>query len=646
MSLCINPHCRQPDRLDNINSRYCQSCGSDLLLNGLYRVKRLLSDRSGFGNIYEVFEQGTPKILKVLKSEWNSNAKAVELFKREAEVLRQLSHPGIPQVESYFQYQTQAGFGLHCIVMEKIDGLDLEQWLGQQKNPGITQEQAIKWLKEIAKILQIVHEKQFFHRDIKPANIMIRPNGRLVLIDFGTARQETYTYLAKVGGVGGVTSVTSAGYTPPEQQNAQAVPQSDFFALGRTFLHLLTGQHPLKFYDAHQDELNWRAYLSGISPLLLDFIDNLMERIPSKRPMNTQALLHRIEELEKKLITAPNPPRTNPKMTLPFAVATGLLILVGLGGVSGYKYLQANPCVIKKATYCVNTLVNTLAGHSGWVWSVAISPDGQTLVSASNDKTIKIWNLANGNLIRTLAGHSRLVNSVAISPDGQTLVSGSADGTIKIWNLSNGELIRTLAGHSNSVSSVAISPDGQTFVSGSYDNTIKIWNLANGELIGTLAGHSSYVYSVAISPDGQTLVSGSHDNTIKIWNLANGELIGTLAGHSSYVYSVAISPDGQTFVSGSYDKTIKIWNLSNGNLIRTLAGHSSYVYSVTISPDGQTLVSGSWDNTIKIWNLSNGNLIHTLAGHSDYVSFVAISPDGQTIVSGSQDGTINIWRGE
>jgi serine/threonine protein kinase len=626
MSLCINPHCRQPDRLDNINNRYCQSCGSDLFLNERYRVMRLLSDRSRFGNIYEVFEQGTPKILKVLKSEWNSDLKAVELFKQEAEVLRQLSHPGIPQVEGYFPYQTQSGFGMHCIVMEKIDGVNLEQWLGQQNSQGITQEQAIKWLKEIAQILQFVHEQHFFHRDIKPLNILIRPNGRLVLIDIGTTRQETYTYLANVGGIGSITSVTSAGYTPPEQQNAQPLPQSDFFALGRTFVHLLTGQHPLMFYDAYNDEFNWRSHLSEISPLLLDFIDNLMERIPRKRPMNVQALWHGIEELEKQLIQPPQPPL--------------------IGEVSADNSLQANCWVIKKATYYINTLAHTLTDHYGWVFSVAISPDGQTLVSGSDDKTIKIWNLANENLIRTLAGHSKSVNSVAISPDGQTLVSGSYDKTIKIWNLANGNLIRTLTGHSESVNSVAISPDGQTFVSGSYEKTIKIWNLANGNLIRTLAGHSKSVNSVAISPDGQTLISGSEDETIKIWNLVHGNLINTLAGHSGWVWSVAISPDGQTFVSGSYDETIKIWNLANGNLIRTLTGHSRGVNSVAISPDGQTLISGSEDETIKIWNLANGNLIGTLAGHSGWVNSVAISPDGQTIVSGSNDKTIKIWRSE
>ena len=201
----------------------------------------------------------------------------------------------------------------------------------------------------------------------------------------------------------------------------------------------------------------------------------------------------------------------------------------------------------------------------------------------------------------TLIAHSGYLYSVAISPDGQTLASGSDDHTIKLWNLSNGELLRTLTGHSGSVLSVAISPDGQTLASGSKDEKIKLWNLSNGELLRTLTDHSYYVRSVAISPDGQTLASGSGDQTIKLWNLSNGELLRTLTDHSSSVSSVAISPDGQTLASGSSDQTIKLWNLSNGELLRTLTGHSGWVRSVAISPDGQTLASGSFDQTVKIW---------------------------------------------
>ncbi|MEG4326884.1 serine/threonine-protein kinase [Microcoleus sp. herbarium5] len=688
MSLCINPTCPKPDHSQNTNNRHCQSCGSDLLLQGRDRVMRLLSDKSGFGKIYTAEERGISKILKVLKEHHNNNAKVVELFQQEAKVLAQFQHLGIPKVDGYFQYQTRNGLILHCFVMEKIEGPNLEEWLQQQGNHPISERQAIAWLKQLAEILHLVHGKQYFHRDIKPPNIMLRPNGQLVLIDFGTAREATYTYLAKVGVGHQITGIVSAGYTPPEQQNFQAVPQSDFFALGRTFVYLLTGQHPLNFYDVHKDVFRWRQ-AANISPSLADFIDNLMARRPGDRPHNTQVLLQRIEELAQKLAKR--------KTNLPLGAAAGVLLVLGggigfwfskLGGSSVSPRDVSSPSPVVKSSPSSSprdvsspspvvtsspsssprdvssptpvvtsspssspsrsslenvSLVKTLTGHSKWVQSVAISPDGQTLVSGSEDRTIKIWNLATGNLIRTLSGHSIWVRSVAISPDGQTLVSGGGDKTITIWNLATGNLIGTLSGHSDSVSSVAISPDGQTLVSGSEDKTIKIWNLAAGNLIRTLSGHSNSVLSVAISPDGQTLVSGSEDNTIKIWNLATGNLIRT-SGHSDSVLSVAISPDGQTLVSGSWDKTIKIWNLATGNLIRT-SGHSDPVWSVAISPDGQTLVSsGSVDKTIKIWNLATGNLIRTLSGHSNDVISVAISPDGQTLVSGSFDDTIKIWR--
>ncbi|MGI2909362.1 protein kinase domain-containing protein [Tolypothrix sp. VBCCA 56010] len=648
MSLCINPFCPKPDHSENANNRFCQSCGSHLLLENRYRVMRLLSDKSGFGKIYEAYENSTPKILKVLKEHLNHQPKAVELFEQEAAVLAKLDHPGIPKVDGYFQYLTNHNLRLHCLVMEKIDGVNLEQWLQQHSNNPISEKQALAWLKQLTEILQIVHDKQWFHRDIKPANVMLRSNGQLVLIDFGTARDATYTYLAKLGVGHQITAVVSAGYTPPEQINYQAVPQSDFFALGRTFVYLLTGQHPLKFYDAHNDVFRWRQAVT-ISPLLGNFLDQLMARKPGDRPLNTQVLLQRIGEIEQKTL----PPS---KKKLPIAVTVAALLLLGggfgylapkIGQTSSPSISTTSPTATNQNPLANLSLAQTLTGHTDLICGencIAISRDNSTLVSGSHDKTIKIWNLADGTLIRTLTGHSNWVCSVAISPDGQTLVSASADKTIKIWNLADGTLIRTLTGHSTWVCSVAISPDGQTLVSGSFDKTIKIWNLADGTLIRTLTGHSSSVDSVAISPDGQTLVSGSYDKTIKIWNLADGTLIRTVTANYFSVDFVAISPDGQTLVSGSANNTIKIWNLADGTRIRTLPGDSNGVNSVAISPDGQTLVSGSANNTIKIWNLADGTRIRTLPGDSNGVNSVAISPDGRTLVSGGADNTIKIWR--
>jgi serine/threonine protein kinase len=586
---CINPDCSQPEHPSNNNSntRYCQSCGSELLLNGKYRVSRLLSDTTGFGVVYEAFEGFTAKILKVLQEKWNNEPKTVELFKREYDVLLELSRQnvtGVPQADAYFQYSTREGKILHCLVMEKVEGIDLEQWLKQYDN--LSQKLALKWLREITVILDKIHQQNWLHRDIKPPNIMLRNSGELVLIDFGTAREETQTYHQKVKGQQ-VTGILSRGYTPNEQQHGQAVIQSDFHALGRTFVHLLTGKHPLEiYYDAYNDVLAWREETENIHPLLLDFIDELMGRLPRDRPANTRVILQRLDEIERQLKLPPTPaPNPQPVVT------------------------QKQPQVIPKINSSVSPLDKTLTGHSGQVYSLAYSPDGRYLASGSKDRTIKIWEVATGKQLRTLTGHSHSVNSVVYSPDGRYLASGSGDNTIKIWKVATkiwkvatGKELRTLTGHSSGLSSVAYSPDGRYLASASSDKTIKIWEVATGKQLRTLTGHSHSVNSVVYSPDGRYLASGSEDKNIKIWEVATGKALRTLTGHSYLVWSVAYSPDGRYLASGSY-QTIKIWEVATGKELRTLTGHSGWVNSVVYSPDGRYLASGSWDNTIKIWRV-------------------------------------------
>ncbi|WP_375504105.1 serine/threonine protein kinase [uncultured Nostoc sp.] len=306
MSLCINPVCPKPNHSDNYQNRFCQSCGSHLELLGRYRVTSLLSDKTGFSKVYEAYEQDTPKILKILKDDLSGDAKAVELFQQEVTVLGQLKHPGIPKEDSYFQYQTRNGLVLHCIAMEKIGGYNLEQWLKQQQSYPISQEQAVAWLKQLVEILDLVHGKHYLHRDIKPSNIMIRSPlskgwGDLVLIDFGTATEINRTYPDKLNNGDGMTALMSSGYSAPEQMNAQAVPQSDFFALGRTFVFLLTGYHPLDMYDMQQNLLHWQNHAIHISPLLLNLIDWLTAPDIEKRPANTQDILQRLEKIETQL---------------------------------------------------------------------------------------------------------------------------------------------------------------------------------------------------------------------------------------------------------------------------------------------------------------------------------------------------------
>ncbi|MFM7600959.1 MAG: serine/threonine protein kinase [Pseudanabaena sp.] len=194
MRLCINPNCPNPDHPDNDNYPICQGCGSELLVDNCYTVTKLLSEAGGFGVVYEATNPaGNPKILKILKQELNDDSKAVSLFQQEALVLGKIEHAGIPKIETYVHHNLANGKVLHGIVMQKIEGLNLEQWINQRGKKPIAQKRALVWLRQLVDILAVVHSNKYFHRDIKPANIMLSPSGQLVLIDFGTAREATHT---------------------------------------------------------------------------------------------------------------------------------------------------------------------------------------------------------------------------------------------------------------------------------------------------------------------------------------------------------------------------------------------------------------------------------------------------------------------
>lgn len=321
MSYCINPWCEKRKNFDEVE--ICSVCGTPLLIDGRFRLLKPLHPIS-LGRSTEIFEvvdkqgvgyggtwvtdPGTHKVMKVLRSR---NPKLIQMMKREAEVLQLLVHPGIPKVyldDSFTVIPNEGISELHCFVMQKFEGKDLESWL---KGHGfISQSRALNWLQQLIEILDHVHQAGFFHRDIKPSNIILQPSGELALIDFGGVRQVTETYLAKVSGNQNttgisdpldVTVVMTAGYAPPEQFNGKGLPQSDFFALGRTFAHLLTGIHPSSFsLDQQTGGMVWREKALQIDKIFADFVDELMAIAPGKRPQNTQVILQRLKRLPRQ----------------------------------------------------------------------------------------------------------------------------------------------------------------------------------------------------------------------------------------------------------------------------------------------------------------------------------------------------------
>ncbi|MBW4618998.1 MAG: AAA-like domain-containing protein [Cyanosarcina radialis HA8281-LM2] len=228
------------------------------------------------------------------------------------------------------------------------------------------------------------------------------------------------------------------------------------------------------------------------------------------------------------------------------------------------------------------SLSATLVGHTSSIWGVDFSPDGRMLVSGSKDGTVRLWNVERGergeggtSLLsksalkvmpwRILKGHSGPVWAVDFSANGQLIVSASDDRTVKLWT-AKGKLLTTLKGHRGAVQTVAIAPiplnkGGQEGIvaSGSADRTVKLWK-TDGTLLATLNGHTSGIKSVKFSPNGELLASASADKTVKLWKL-DGSLLATLSGHSGTVWTVDFSPDSQKLASGGEDLKVIIWDL-------------------------------------------------------------------------------------
>jgi WD40 repeat protein len=272
------------------------------------------------------------------------------------------------------------------------------------------------------------------------------------------------------------------------------------------------------------------------------------------------------------------------------------------------------------------------------ILSVAFSPDGNFVLTASNDLTARLWDI-NGNIKQTLRGHANIVLSVTFSPDGKSILTGSADLTARLWDL-NGNTLQKFIGHASSVNSVAFAPDGRTILTGSSDSTAILWDL-NGKILQKFKGHTGSVRRVAFAPDGKTILTGSNDQIARLWDLS-GNTLQVFSGHTDNIVSLAFSPDGKTILTGSSDKTARLWDL-NGSTLQRFLGNPGSVNSVAFSPDGNKILTFSIDGISRIWDLSQ-NAYKDLKGHKNFVYRALYSPDGKTIMTYSGDQTLRLWN--
>jgi energy-coupling factor transporter ATP-binding protein EcfA2 len=284
-----------------------------------------------------------------------------------------------------------------------------------------------------------------------------------------------------------------------------------------------------------------------------------------------------------------------------------------------------------------------LTGHRGGVLSAAFSPDGNRVVTASDDHTAFLWDPKTGLLTGELVGHVDQVYSAAFSPSGKHVVTASRDKTARIWDAETGDLIARLR-HPAAVLSAAFSPDGSRIVTGSTDHKLRLWEVRSRKLIKVLPGHLGSVWSAAFSPRGTLIVSASKDDTARLWNAITGVQVAVLGGHSGAVWAAAFSSDGTRVVTASSDNTARIWSVKTRATIAVLSGHQGAVLSAAFSPDGTRVLTASNDTTARLWDAKNGSSLAVLIGHGGKVWDAAFSPDGGRIVTASVDSSARVWE--
>ena len=551
------------------------------VLQNRYRVISLLGE-GGMGAVYRAWD--TRLNVAVALKEMTTQpglpphilAQLRQQFQQEAQVLARLNHPHLVRIGDFFEEHGDA-----YLVMDFVEGESLAYRI-EREGP-LSEAQVLGWAGQLLDALAYCHSQGVIHRDIKPQNVIIRPDGRAVLVDFGLVKlwdphdPRTRTAMRGMG---------TPEYAPPEQYDAHTGhtdARSDLYGLGATLYHALTGQAPptatLRMADPEQF-----VPLQAIVPQVSGRTEAaVLKALELNRAQRWQSAAEMAQALELpvwagKPAVEPAPPAVAggggtraiapeqalaPPVTerrrvsggaLGGMVALGMLgVVVVLAAVFGWFNIGGRVAATLAATRTPTSTATPAATRTPT--STATPAATRTPTSAPSLLPISP---ENASRVTQLARWGKgTVNEVAYSPDGRLLAVASSLG-VYLYDAETLEEVRFIECDAW-VASVAFSPDGATLASGSWDNTVRLWGVADGRLLRTL--DTDGVESVAFSPDGATLASGSVDGTVRLWRVADGRLLRTLEGHTTEVGSVAFSPDGATLASGSRDGTVRLWGV-------------------------------------------------------------------------------------
>lgn len=283
----------------------------------------------------------------------------------------------------------------------------------------------------------------------------------------------------------------------------------------------------------------------------------------------------------------------------------------------------------------------TLEGHGDDVVSLAVTADGRRAVSASEDKTVRVWDVEAGVCLRTWEGQGNSRTSVALTADGRRMISSSWDGTLRVWDVESGISLCTLEGNGESVTSVAITADGRCAVSASLDGALRVWDVESGRCVRELDGHGDRISSVVLTADGRCALSASWSGTLCVWDVESGRCVSKLEGHSDAITSLALAADGRRAVSASVDKSLRLWDVPSGTCLRVW--HGERIRSVALTADGRRVVLASLSHTMSVWDMESGGCLRKLEWTSDSPVTIFVTADGRRAVSADGGNALRVW---
>lgn len=296
-----------------------------------------------------------------------------------------------------------------------------------------------------------------------------------------------------------------------------------------------------------------------------------------------------------------------------------------------------------------HALVHVLDGHGGPVTDAVFAPGAVDRLAtiAEDDPIARLWRRSDGKEVAELRGHVAPILALAVSADGQEIVTAGTDDTTRRWRASDGEELapRICTGTAGALRRAALSDDGVHLIAVSRDGGLtQLWNTAECNFVDTLAGHTSEITEIAFSPDGQLAATASDDRTIRIWSTRYGTNLATIESEGGPTRGLAFSPDGSRLVTANL-RDAWVWSTSSGRLIATLRGHSSAVLHAAFSANGSMIVTASGDNTARVWEASaqGYELIGTLAGHSAAIDHASFSQDNRYVITSARDNTAKIY---